>query len=55
MMSHRYFEKRFHVVDLDPYGTASTFLDSAVQAVADEGFRAIICCNTSYLLLFKEF
>lgn len=37
MMAHRFFEKRFHVIDLDPYGSAAKFLDSAVQAVADKG------------------
>ncbi|KJH45991.1 N2,N2-dimethylguanosine tRNA methyltransferase [Dictyocaulus viviparus] len=37
MMSHRYTNKRFHAVDLDPYGSASVFLDSAVQCVADNG------------------
>lgn len=38
MMEHRKFEKRFHAIDLDPYGSASIFLDSAVQAVMDGGF-----------------
>jgi tRNA G26 N,N-dimethylase Trm1 len=29
--------KHFHVVDLDPYGTAAPFMDGAVQAVRDGG------------------
>uniref|UniRef100_A0A915DDJ6 tRNA (guanine(26)-N(2))-dimethyltransferase n=1 Tax=Ditylenchus dipsaci TaxID=166011 RepID=A0A915DDJ6_9BILA len=37
LMSHRTYEKRFHAVDLDPYGSAAVFLDSAVQAVTDGG------------------
>jgi hypothetical protein len=37
MMEHRKFEKRFHAIDLDPYGSAAIFLDSAVQAVVDGG------------------
>ena len=37
MMEHRNVDKRFHAVDLDPYGSASVFLDSAVQCVADGG------------------
>ena len=37
MYQHRDPAKRFDVVDLDPYGTASPFLDSAVQCVADDG------------------
>lgn len=39
MMAHRGIDKRFHAVDLDPYGSPSLFLDSAVQAVSDEGIQ----------------
>ena len=42
MYAHRAPTMRFDVVDLDPYGTAAPFLDSAVQAVADGG---LICCT----------
>tara|TARA_A100001035_G_scaffold150434_1_gene118445 strand:+ start:101 stop:1546 length:1446 start_codon:yes stop_codon:yes gene_type:complete len=42
MYAHRDPHMRFDVVDLDPYGTAAPFLDSAVQAVADGG---LICCT----------
>ena len=34
MYGHREAHNRFDVIDLDPYGTACPFLDSAVQAVA---------------------
>jgi tRNA (guanine26-N2/guanine27-N2)-dimethyltransferase len=37
MIEHRKFSKRFHAIDLDPYGSPSIFLDSAVQAVVDGG------------------
>lgn len=37
LMAHRTFEKRFHAIDLDPYGSAANFLDAGVQAVADKG------------------
>ncbi|RUP11544.1 tRNA methyltransferase [Jimgerdemannia flammicorona] len=37
MYSHREEGKRFDVVDLDPYGTASPFIDGAVQALSDGG------------------
>jgi len=30
-------EKRFDVIDLDPYGTPSQFLDATLQAVSDGG------------------
>jgi tRNA (guanine26-N2/guanine27-N2)-dimethyltransferase len=35
MYSHRAKELNFDVIDLDPYGSASIFLDSAVQSVSD--------------------
>ena len=38
-----YASKRYHTVDLDPYGSPSQFLDAAVQSVSDRG----ILCVTS--------
>jgi len=38
MNEHRKFSKRFHAIDLDPYGSPSIFLDSAVQSVIDGGY-----------------
>ncbi|ULT91512.1 hypothetical protein L3Y34_009255 [Caenorhabditis briggsae] len=49
MMEHRGIDKRFHAVDLDPYGTASTFLDSAVQCVADRGILMVTCTDMAVL------
>jgi tRNA G26 N,N-dimethylase Trm1 len=37
MYGHRRAETRFHVIDLDPYGSPTPFLDAAVQSVADGG------------------
>lgn len=37
MYKNRQTKNRFDVIDLDPYGTAAPFLDSAVQSVADGG------------------
>ena len=38
MYEHREpFTNRFDVIDLDPYGSPSIFLDSTVQAVKDGG------------------
>uniref|UniRef100_A0A915M5Y1 tRNA (guanine(26)-N(2))-dimethyltransferase n=1 Tax=Meloidogyne javanica TaxID=6303 RepID=A0A915M5Y1_MELJA len=45
MNEHRKFSKRFHAIDLDPYGSPSIFLDSAVQSVID-GDTAVLCGNT---------
>nr|GLL39138.1 probable tRNA (guanine(26)-N(2))-dimethyltransferase 1 [Ipomoea trifida] len=41
--------KEFDVVDLDPYGSPSVFLDSAVQSVADGG--VLMCTATDMAVL----
>jgi len=46
---HRDPAKRFHVVDLDPYGSASSFIDGAVQAVADGGLLCVTCTDLAIL------
>lgn len=40
LYQHRDPLKRYNVIDLDPYGTASPFIDGAVQAVSDGGMNA---------------
>ena len=40
---------RFDVIDLDPYGSPVTFLDSAVQAVADGGMLCVTCTDMGVL------
>lgn len=42
-------DKQFHCVDLDPYGSAAPFLDSAVQAVTDGGLLAVTCTDLAVL------
>ena len=37
MYEHRDPFKRFDVIDIDPYGSPTTFLDSVVQACHDGG------------------
>ncbi len=39
----------FDVIDLDPYGTAAPFLDSAVSSVADGGLLNITCTDMAVL------
>ncbi|URE49389.1 tRNA methyltransferase [Musa troglodytarum] len=46
MLTH---QKEFDVVDLDPYGSPSVFLDSAVQSVADGGI--LMCTATDMAVL----
>jgi tRNA (guanine26-N2/guanine27-N2)-dimethyltransferase len=43
------FTKKYTVVDLDPYGTAVPFLDSAVQATANGGLLCVTCTDTALL------
>ncbi|XP_077211258.1 tRNA (guanine(26)-N(2))-dimethyltransferase 1-like [Tasmannia lanceolata] len=46
MLTH---QKEFDVVDLDPYGSPSMFLDSAVQSVVDGGM--LMCTATDMAVL----
>ncbi|KAM0004918.1 putative tRNA (guanine(26)-N(2))-dimethyltransferase [Helianthus debilis subsp. tardiflorus] len=46
MLTH---PKEFDVVDLDPYGSPSMFLDSAVQSIADGGL--LMCTATDMAVL----
>ena len=50
MYQHRDSDKNFDVIDLDPYGTASPFLDSAVQAVAGDGGLLCVTCTDAPVL-----
>ncbi|EAW12105.1 putative N2,N2-dimethylguanosine tRNA methyltransferase [Aspergillus clavatus NRRL 1] len=36
---------KFDVIDLDPYGTAASFMDAAVQAVKDGGLLCVTCTD----------
>lgn len=41
--------EKFHVVDLDPYGTAAPFLDSALQLIKDNGLLMVTCTDAGVL------
>ncbi|KAG8934062.1 RNA methyltransferase tRNA(m5U54)methyltransferase [Tulasnella sp. 418] len=49
MYSHRSEKNRVDVVDLDPYGTAAPFMDSAIQCIRDDGLLCVTCTDTSVL------
>jgi len=49
MSSMRAQKRYFDVVDLDPYGTAVPFLESAIQAIADGGLLAVTCTDMAVL------
>ena len=40
---------QYHVIDLDPYGSAAPFLDGAVQAIADGGMLNVTCTDMAAL------
>lgn len=41
--------EKFHCIDLDPYGTAAPFIDSAVQLVKDNGLLLVTCTDAGVL------
>lgn len=49
MTAAREPSSQYDVVDLDPYGGAAPFLDSAVQAVCDGGVLAVTCTDLAVL------
>lgn len=49
MYENREKDKRFDVIDLDPYGSPHLFLDAAVQAVTDGGLLCITCTDAAVL------
>jgi len=49
MYQHKQVKDRFDVIDLDPYGSPSPFLDSAVQSVADGGLLCVTATDMAVL------
>ena len=49
MHAHAPALSNFDVIDLDPYGTASPFLDAACAAVADGGLLCVTCTDMAVL------
>ncbi|XP_064649404.1 tRNA (guanine(26)-N(2))-dimethyltransferase-like [Lineus longissimus] len=49
MYQNRQPYDRFDVVDVDPYGSPSRFLDAAVQAVSDGGLLCVTCTDMGVL------
>lgn len=49
MYQNRKKGDRFGVVDLDPYGSPTPFLDGAVQAVSEGGLLCVTCTDLAVL------
>ncbi|VDM33547.1 unnamed protein product [Hydatigera taeniaeformis] len=48
-LMHDSVKNKFHVVDIDPYGTAVPFLDAAVQCLFDGGLLCVTCTDMAVL------
>ena len=53
-------KKFFDVIDLDPYGTAVPFLESAIQAIGNGGIlavtftdMAVLCSRSPHVCFYK--
>ncbi|KAK6460311.1 guanine-N2--methyltransferase [Scheffersomyces coipomensis] len=40
---------KFNIIDLDPYGTAAPFIDSAIQSIEDGGMLLVTCTDAGVL------
>ncbi|XP_069460404.1 tRNA (guanine(26)-N(2))-dimethyltransferase [Ambystoma mexicanum] len=49
MYEHREAKEHFDVIDLDPYGSPSVFLDAAVQALSDGGLLCVTCTDMAVM------
>lgn len=49
MMKYQAESAPFHVIDLDPYGSAAPFIDTAVRTVADGGLICVTCTDLAVL------
>ncbi|EGC33821.1 hypothetical protein DICPUDRAFT_48748 [Dictyostelium purpureum] len=49
MMQNRSYANNYDIVDVDPYGAPTVFLDSAVQAVADGGLLCVTATDSAVL------
>lgn len=43
------FDDRFHVIDLDPFGTGAQFFDAAVNSIGEAGLLMVTCTDTAVL------
>lgn len=41
--------KKYHVIDLDPYGTVTPFVDTALQTIEEDGLMLVTCTDLSVL------
>ncbi|SCV04400.1 LAMI_0H15830g1_1 [Lachancea mirantina] len=49
MYKSKAVNRRFHVIDLDPYGTATPFIDASMQTIEEDGLMLVTCTDLSVL------
>lgn len=47
--SSKDFADKFHVIDLDPFGTGAQFFDAAVKSIGEAGLLMVTCTDTAVL------
>jgi tRNA (guanine26-N2/guanine27-N2)-dimethyltransferase len=53
-MSNPPNDKLFDVVDIDPYGSAITFLGSAFASISNHGLMCITCTDMRVSIMLKK-
>eukprot|EP01133_Synstelium_polycarpum_P008675 gene8675-10187_t len=49
MYAHRDIGKQFDIIDIDPYGSPSIFIDGAVQSIAEGGLLCVTATDSAVL------
>lgn len=47
--SARDYDDKFHIIDLDPFGTGAQFFDAAVKSIGEAGLLMVTCTDTAVL------
>lgn len=43
------YDDRFHIIDIDPFGTGAQFFDAAVKSIGEGGLLMVTCTDTAVL------
>lgn len=49
MYKNKANNNKYHIIDLDPYGTVTPFVDSAIQNIEENGLMLVTCTDLSVL------
>lgn len=48
-MSSRSYDDKYHIVDIDPFGSGAQFFDAAVKSIAEAGLLMVTCTDVAVL------